>query len=184
MAARLVILVALARVAAAEPLAVAPPGLTPVVELPAGPPLEPSYRRQTVIADGIAMGLLVIGIRTNNEAVGYMSLGTYAGAAPLVHLAHHRPGHAAASLGLRVGLPILGGILGDKLGRGSRCSGDVCVDESDEFMAFGVLGGIAAAMVLDTSLLAKEDEAPAPAGWSPAIAARRDGITLGFSGSF
>ena len=183
-----VLVVALSvRVAAAEPpgVTVAPPGLTPVVELPAAPPLEPSYRSQTVIADGIAMGLLVIGVKTNNEAIGYLSLGTYAGGAPLVHLAHHRPGRAAASLGLRVGLPILGGILGDKLGNQHRCSGDVCdVDERGVLIALGLLGGMAGAMVIDTAFLAKGDEAPARPSWSPAVTANQHGFGLGVARAF
>jgi hypothetical protein len=187
---RILVVLALARVAAAEPpgLTVAPPGLAPVVELPAPPPLEPSYRGQTAIVDGVALGLFFIAISTNDEPVGYLSLGAYVGGAPLVHLAHHRPGHAAGSLALRVGLPFVGGLLGEKLGEQTQCSGindGTCASGGRyERMGLGIIGGMIAAMVIDTAVLAKGDEAPAPASWSPAIAARRDGITLGFSGSF
>jgi len=189
MTVRILIVLALARVAAAEPpgMTVTPPGLAPVIELPAPVALEPGYRNQTAIADGIGVGLFLIGISTQSDPVGYLWLGTYLGGAPLVHLAHHRPGRAAGSLALRVGLPILGGLLGDKLGTQPGCSGinDGCSSsDRTERMLLGALGGMVAAMVIDTGFLAKGDEAPARPSWSPAIAARRDGVTLGLSGSF
>ena len=174
-----------ATTAAAEP-----PGLTPLVEPAAPPPSEPleaSYRAQTAGADAAALGLVFVAAGTKSGGVSQLALGTYMFGAPLVHLAHHRPGRAAGSLALRVGLPILGGVIGAKTYHSScRASDDTCDDDEGPIIqaALGILGGMIAASVIDTAVLAKGDEAPARPGWSPTVRANHDGFSLGVTGSF
>jgi hypothetical protein len=164
------VIVALARVAAAEPPAVA----TPV----APPPGEPSYRFQTATVDGIAIGLMTLALSAKNDGAAYLGVGTYLLGSPIVHIVHDRPGRAAGSFGLRVLLPFVGGMIGDKQG---GCHGDVC---DTGYSALGVFTGMVAATVLDTMWLAEGDEAPPRASWSPTVSAGHAGVSLGVTGSF
>ena len=163
-------IVALARVAAAEP-----PALVTPPDPPAG---EPSYRFQTATVDGIAIGLTTLAFSARNDGAGYLGVGTYLLGSPIVHLAHDHPGRAAGSFGLRVLLPFIGGLIGDKQG---GCHGDVC-DSGNA--GLGLFAGMVAATVLDTMWLAEGDEAPPRASWSPTVSAGHGGASLGVTGSF
>src|SRR5262249_5737754 len=99
----------------------APPGLTP--EAPPSLPADTGtsntvtegYPGQILAADGAAIGMFVAAGRSNDadSAQHWAALGlfTYALGAPIIHLTHHRLGRGAASLGLRVAMPFLGGML-------------------------------------------------------------------------
>jgi hypothetical protein len=163
---------ALARVAAAEPPAVATP--TPP-DPPAG---EPSYRFQTATVDAIAIGLTTLAFSAKSDGSGYLGIGTYLLGAPIVHIVHDHPGRAAGSFGLRVLLPFIGGVIGDKQG---GCHGDAC-DSGNA--GLGLFSGMVAATVLDTLWLAEGDEAPPRASWSPTVSAGHAGVSLGVTGSF
>jgi len=166
-----------------------PPGLTPLVE-PAAPataePVVASYREQTAASDAAAVGLLFVAGGAKTVQLIPVALGTYFLGAPVIHLVHHRPGRAAASLALRVGLPILGAMIGAKTYHSSCSPHDVeCDDVGPEVNeVLGVLGGALAASVIDTAFLAKGDEAPARPAWSPTVAAGRQGFSVGLAGSF
>jgi hypothetical protein len=164
------VIVALARIAAAEPPAVATPAPPP--------PGEPSYRLHTATVDGIAIGLMTLALSAKNDGAGYLGVGTYLLGSPIVHLAHDHPGRAAGSFGLRVLLPFIGGMIGDKQ---AGCHGDVC-DSGNA--GLGLFAGMVAATVLDTMWLAEGDEAPPRASWSPAVSAGHAGVSLGVTGSF
>jgi hypothetical protein len=164
--------------------ALTPPGMTPALEPPA-PALEPSYRGQTALVDAAAVGLMVLAGSTNNQGLADAGLGTYLLGAPIVHYAHHRPGRAAGSLALRVGLPVLGVIVGVKTHSCGGAGPDLCDEGPGAEAVVGLLAGMVAASVIDTAFLAKGDEAPTTRPtWSPTIAARRDGVALGFAASF
>jgi hypothetical protein len=111
-----------------------------------------------------------------------MALGTYLLGAPIVHATHHRPGRAAGSLALRAGLPILGIAIGLKSVH--TCNGDVCDEGPGAAPILGMVAGMIAASVIDTAFLAKGDEAPTRASWTPTIAARRESVSLGIAASF
>ena len=80
--------------------AIAPPGLTPAVTAPTPPPGVASYRGQTLLADGIAAGLLVVAVSSDSsdqgESMAKLSLGTYVLGAPIIHVMKGRTGHALA----------------------------------------------------------------------------------------
>ncbi|HEY5946129.1 MAG TPA: hypothetical protein VIV40_11590 [Kofleriaceae bacterium] len=172
---------------------VTPPGLAPTVApTPAKPALK-SYRAQTLLADGIAVGLMVVAFDTDNsdtaEALAKLSIGTYAFGAPLVHLTKERSGRALASLTMRIGFPIIGGFLGDSLRAKSNCDPyyDYCGDDEGPSgeLVLGVLAGIVAASAVDAAYLARgETPKPAEPSWTPTARATQNGFALGVSGSF
>ncbi|NVB78609.1 MAG: hypothetical protein HOV81_09465 [Kofleriaceae bacterium] len=168
-------------------------------ELPP-PRLEPvtvSYRGQIITADIVALGLMVLGPQSDEHGLSLSGLG-FTGwflAAPLIHAAHGRGGAAAKSLGLRIGLPILGGIAGYRLGPDdTSCVYTPAVDGrpseggcGDHGSVIGALLGIAAgagtAMYIDAKYLARYQTERAVT-WSAGIAPMRGGASLSFSGSF
>jgi hypothetical protein len=168
------LVVAVARVAAAEP-----PGIAAPVQVPA-PVGQQSYRLETVCVDGVAISLTTWALSSQNSSAGWLAAATYLAGGPIVHLAHDRPLRAAGSLGLRLALPIIGGLIGSKQG---HCSGDVCGSDQT---GFGVFTGVVAAAVVDSLWLAEGDGPPAPtrASWSPTMSAGPAGVALGLAGSF
>jgi hypothetical protein len=94
-------------------------------------------------------------------AVG--GLGLYLLGGPIVHLAQGRTEVGAASLGVRVGLPVAGaagGFLTFAVAA-SRCSGDGCqLTWAAVGGTFGLLGGMLAAVAVDDVLLARKQGEP------------------------
>jgi hypothetical protein len=170
----------------AEPT-VTPPGLTPAAPLPE-PGLK-SYRGQTLAADGVALGLLVVALSSDDyeraDSFGKLSIGTFVLGAPLVHLTKQRTGRALGSLTMRVGFPIIGGMLASGLVAGTQCDGDVCYDEDRGEVALGILLGAIVASGVDMMYLAKGDapKRPEPA-WTPTARASQGGFSLGVLGQF
>ena len=173
-----------------------PPGLTPeVAPAPqAPPPGVKSYRAQTLLADGIAAGLLVVAINENDEsseALAKLSLGTYMFGAPIVHLTKNRGSRALASMAMRIGFPIVGGFLGHSMRPKTTCDtyyDDYCEDDmpSDE-LVLGVIVGVIAASAVDAIYLAKGDEPkqqPPEPGWTPTARATQGGLALGVRATF
>jgi hypothetical protein len=173
-------------IAAAEPPGAtpvySPPGMTPVFEPPA-PALEAGYRFQTALADGAAVGLFMLGASSNSSGLADAGLGTYLLGAPIIHLSHNRPGRAAGSLALRLGLPIIGVMVGIK-SHHSCPNNDICDEGPGAEAVVGLLGGVVAASVIDTAFLAKGDDAPARPSWSPSVTANQHGFGLGVAGAF
>ena len=102
--------------------------------------------------------------------LGFGALGTYALGAPIIHLVHHNYGRSAASLGLRVGGPILLAVTGAVV---------ACGDSHGEFcgLGAGLLGaslGVVAAIAVDAAVFAYDDE--------PEAEAARPTLRLGFTG--
>jgi hypothetical protein len=117
--------------------------------------------------------------------LGYASLATYVFGGPVVHIAHENYGRAAGSFGLRVGGPIVGGVLG--------CAAD---DSSGDFgclggLALGLLLGTLTAVVVDSAALAYEKVPETAAAQTPRISVttnvalmRKSGAIVGLSGNF
>jgi hypothetical protein len=171
----------------------APPGMTPLVseEQPPAPPPQgvQSYRGQTLLADGIAAGLVLVLVTKqdkSSEAFGKLGLATYALGAPIIHLTKSRTGHALVSVTMRIGLPIAGALLGNAMDDGFECHIDVCDDNSpSDEMVLGVVAGFVAASALDAIYLAKGDAPKQPEpSWSPTARATPGGFALGVRGSF
>lgn len=166
------ILVAVAVVALASTRALAQPALT----APSAPPITTSewYGWQVLAADGAALG---IGIATEQPEIALGWVGT--GAA--VHAYHHHYGRAVLSVGMRIGLPILGMALGESSAKG--CTGDFC--DLGAVLAGGLVG-MGAAEVIDLVESTDEHEVlPAPSrSWTPIAGIRHGGGTLGIAARF
>lgn len=74
------------------------------------------YGYQTLLSDGLAIGILVGTGKTDHNDLALAGLAVYVAGAPIVHLAKGSASRAAKSLGLRVGLPLAGGVVGLALG--------------------------------------------------------------------
>ena len=179
----------------------APPGLTspspPLDVAPAQQSLgEAGYRGQVLAADAAAVGLVLLGFAngaTNGRSSNTTSLlelgaATFLLGAPMVHLLHDRGTRSAASIGLRVALPLLGGFLSSQLKSSCNYQYDSYCDTSgdDSKIVLGVALGVIAASVLDAVFLANGDERCTPEGKCGSIerpaAARLTATPLGGGG--
>ncbi len=114
------------------------------------------------------------------------SLVLYTAAAPLVHFSHGHVGKGFADLGLRVGLPAVGGLVGGGLvaalprpdcnnpanGTQTACQPFGLLSEVVFGAVLGVAVGVVGAVTFDAAVLGREDvarEPPRPAA-APAIA--------------
>ncbi len=157
-------------------------------------PREHWYGDQTLVVDAIATSLVVggaIGFETatrgrDRDAASAViiigGLGLAAGA-PVVHLAHGRPGAALGSLGLRVGLALGGGLTGALTG--ALVGGRSCTKSDADIPPCVVVGellgggaGVIAAAAIDASTLAYE---PALA---PVVGYDGRAFSLGIQGTF
>ena len=145
------------------------------------------YRAQTALADGVAVTLM-FGSLVSRESSTETQLAELAGAtflvaAPVVHLAHGRPGRSAISLALRVSLPLVGIALGS--GRSCAEDDDECWSQRNNAQLTGLLAGAVLAAVLDSALLAGGDDRPSPPPRVvPTVGAPGGGLTLGLAGTF
>jgi hypothetical protein len=140
-----------------------------------------AYHGEIVAVDAVAVGLVLAALASDNSntasrAHSYLelALATYLIGPPMVHLLHDRGTTALASLGLRVGLPVVGAFIGAAIDQ----SGD-----SGATVLFG-LGGLISAWVIDAALLAKGDPLPATVQVTAAPVRDGRGVTLGLAGSF
>lgn len=134
------------------------------------------YGWQTLLSDGAALATTPI--------VPWLGVTTYLLGAPLVHAAHGRPIVSLASVGLRVGTPLVGAVGGVLLSSG--CGRDLC---GLGYAAVGAAVGAGGAVLLDAFALAREAAEPAregrPSAMRPSLAARREGgFDVGLSGTF
>ena len=141
-----------------EPTATEPtatePAATERLTRPANEP-EPAQRSwygwQTLTIDGVAAALLFASIAStdasNNDATGGMLViagGTYLLGTPIVHAMNGRAGIGAASLGIRIGLPIIG-----LLAFGTD-------SQSLEGAAAGFILGMGTAVAIDAAVFARK----------------------------
>jgi hypothetical protein len=143
------------------------------------------YGWQTFVSDAISTGLFVAAIQISNgnglledsappaaNLAAGLGMAGYVAGAPTIHIVHGRPGAATGSVLLRLGLPVVGGLVGDRLATCPPPSGDYGNCGLGEIVV-GFLGGIVAASVIDATALSWED--PSPKIEAP------PGPTLGFA---
>ncbi|HET9989890.1 MAG TPA: hypothetical protein VFQ65_15265 [Kofleriaceae bacterium] len=171
-------------VAAAEP-----PGLTPA-EAPQPATIDvPSYRLQTALADAAVIGVGLLASTTNGSDGGgvgaALSLGGYLLAAPIVHLAHDHGDRAVESFALRIGVPLLGGLIGNAVGR-SQCSFNCDNDADIALTALGIVTGAVAASAIDIGYLSRGDTITRTGPrLAPAVATGPNGsVRIGIGGTF
>jgi hypothetical protein len=187
--------------APAEPPAVVPPAMAAPTIAPSAPEPEEEpeperrryqYRWQVIGADAaaIAMSVLVDRIAAGggdrSAPLATLTIATYFFGAPLVHGVHRQGKRALVSFGLRAGLPLLLGLLGEELDGTPPC--DFCNDSlRSEGKLIGITVGVLAAMAVDGVLLARpiyrRVERPR-AVWAPALRGVQGGATAGVVGTF
>lgn len=139
------------------------------------------YRWEIVAADAVSLALLLKGGR-DGSTVGAL---TYVLVPPILHLSEDRAGRAAASLVLRLGLPIAGALTGASLGGRGCHSEDDCDDEGAFVLAFlGFGAGLLSAMVVDTAFIARPIHKHSSVTWAPHVAVTRQQVRLGVAGRF
>jgi hypothetical protein len=170
--------------------------------VPAAPPAPATwYGWQIILADAAAFACVGL---TEQEGC----LAGYALSGPAIHTLHGHPGRGAASLGLRILLPLVGGSIGGALANcpdrappppPSDNNGHAVVISVPNLdlcglseMAMGVMVGAGAAMVAD-GIMAFSDGAPATAtesnrvsraAISPRLSVGRSNVALGIGGTF
>lgn len=127
------------------------------------------YGWQTLSLDAASLSIGVIGVARRGEpgptgiVLGSLGFTGYAFGAPLVHWLHDQPGKAAASLGLRVGLPLIAvGLV--SANSGGRCP-DGLAHEGDDYCGrmlrtMEIVGALSmlAASAIDASAVSWEPE--------------------------
>jgi hypothetical protein len=138
------------------------------------------YGDKTLMTDGGALAFALAGAISgdNGEPLFWIAGSGYVLGAPIVHLVHGNPGRAAASLGLRVALPIAFFGVGTTM---EDCHGqDFCGFGS---FVIGVPIGMAAAIALDAAVLAR-DTVHRPVAIVPTASVGPNGTTIGLAGTF
>jgi hypothetical protein len=136
------------------------------------------YGWQTLLTDGGAVALPVVAATSRNEPLTAVALvagaGVFALGAPIVHLAHGRPGAFGLSLGLRLALPALAAFAFSRPCRG-ECNGPVLT-----------LLLLPAPVIIDATALAWEKRpVPAKMSWTVSPLRLAGGeLGLGVAGRF
>lgn len=161
-----------------------------------GPALTPtrdrtrvtSYRRYTLTADVVSLGMLVAGglaegkdgedtaLSTNLMAVGSMSVMF---ATPIIHGIRGHFGRSLGSLALRSGLGGLGGMLGFGM---ADCRNSDEIGCGIDQAAVGMVVGLAVASAIDAGALT--DERDGRTGWAPQVAVTHDRVQVGVAAAF
>jgi hypothetical protein len=125
-----------------------------------------SYRLEILAIDAAALAGGLVADEMGNRRGIDAAIGLYVVGPSLVHAWHRQPGRAVGTLALRVGLPLVFGLIGDLANE--NCSGDQCVDNPEPGRAglvMGALIGAAVASAIDIGY-AREDRAT-PAALPP-----------------
>jgi len=145
------------------------------------------YGWQTLMADGASASLIAAGL-SSETSVAFFGLGTYVFSAPIIHGAHDKGWQGVASLGLRVTLPLVGGVAGGAAADCGAGGGMFC--GLGETVIGGMVGMIGAA-IIDSAALAYDRVPAAPAGdragkptWTPTVAVDQKRIGVGVQGTF
>ncbi len=171
----------------------APAYAVPAVAAPAVETTTEWYGWEIMLTDAASLTLLFAGAMLAGDGDAQLlasgavaaGVGGLALAPAFVHLQHGNPGTAVASIGVRVGLPAAGMLAGYAAS---------CIKDEDQEVAcplsllFGVVGGSAAALIIDYALLSRSTVAVNPrrdARYGLGVAPRSEGgFTLSLGGSF
>lgn len=174
---------------------------TPVILRPDAPqPVPPRtekkwYGWQTLIVDGaVIVSSIAIGAASSDasNAAGTVFLVGYALGGPIVHWANGQVGMGFASLGLRVGAPVVVGVLGGALAAGASNGDGYAVLGG---AAIGIIAGSIGAVVVDSAVLARktvtvdaaeERRASLKLKWAPTASydPKREAFQAGIGGTF
>lgn len=139
------------------------------------------YGWQVLLVDLGSLVLNVAALSSESTGLWYASAGLQLLGPPIVHWAHGRVGAGFGSMGLRLGLPLLGGLAA----AGSAGDGDL-----SPFIIGAGVGGLVAA-VLDIALLSTETRgvsanraASSGVRWALGASPLPGGVQLGVGGAF
>ncbi len=153
----------------------APSAAPSAAELPPARKHAHWYGWQILIVDGMSLLVMpVMAARTGSSGVVALAVGGYALGGPIVHLAHGEVARGFGSLGLRVGLPLVGA-LGGAMVEGSSCHGELCGLRG---AAIGGALGVVAALVIDPAALAYERVEDEPAVAKAKPSPKRSNVAL------
>jgi len=177
-----------------------PPALTPAwselaprAEAPA-PRTPKNYRLQVIAGDAIAVGLSLIVDRLSADGnarpggLATFTIASYFFAAPAIHGIHREGRRALLSFGLRAGLPLLFGFVGEQIDSAPPC--ETCMDSlRSDGKVIGLTAGVLLAMAIDGALLSRpigrrRTERPRAAALAPAVHGVRGGALAGLAGTF
>jgi hypothetical protein len=127
------------------------------------PPQRAWYGGTILGVDALAASLMAVGVASSSGGLFLGSGVAFTLGGPIVHGIHRDGGKAVVSLGLRVGLPVVGGLVGVFAGAsgGEDCEGDMC--QLSGVAAGGAVGlglGMVAASALDVTFLAYDSPPP------------------------
>jgi len=154
------------------------------------------YGWEPLMADGTAIAMMLTSRATSgvpSQTLTILGTGDYLFGSPLIHLTHNHPGKAAASLGLRAVLPVLGFLtatLGGAAVLSAEGQGDALFGGAIYGADYGVYGGMAIAALLDDVLVAQENVLPVRAKpdmratIEPRLTPTIGGGTIGVGGTF
>lgn len=156
---------------------------------------KPTRRRwygwQTLISDGIGLGLLAGGASSDSDAgatLGISGMFVYGLGTPIIHGAHGHVGRAFGSLALHLGLPYLGLLVGAGTASCDNSSSWTC--EIDQGVV-GLFIGAVAASAIDATVLAYDEVPEEPTAHAafrlrvaPLVAPRSGRYGLEMIGSF
>ncbi len=188
---------------APAPIAAEPTHSEPTEAAPTGPAPATAEREresywygwQTLTADGMSIATMIAGGAAGSPTLGYIGLGGYFVAAPVVHGVQGRVGVAFGSFGLRVGAPALGAVIGYAAAGPCRDQGQFlgCLFHGWAEAAVGGLVGAGAAIALDAALLAngtrlaappRETGMPKVTSLAPSFDPRTGAAGMGVGGTF
>ena len=153
------------------------------------------YGWQTLTADGMSIATMIAGGAARSPTLGYIGLGGYFVAAPIVHGVQGRVGVAFGSFGLRLGAPALGAVIGYAAAGPCHDQGQFlgCLFHGWAEAAVGGLIGAGAAIALDAALLAngtrlaaptRETGMPKVTSLAPSFDPRTGAAGMGLGGTF
>ncbi len=161
------------------------------------------YGWQILLVDGASFVGLLAAEGQRATGVADLTVATYFLGGSVVHWAHGSATKGFGSLGLRVGIPLGGAVLGAVIGTAAYGSSNVVCgfplcSPAVAFGAVGLLLGVVAAPIVDVAVLAYDEQPPArsdahsassrlqltPVAALPRDAAGHNAPTFGLAGSF
>jgi hypothetical protein len=140
------------------------------------------YGWQTLLTDGAALAILMAANSDNRQEATIEGLGALAGATfllggPIVHWANGQTGRGFASLGIRLGTPVVGFLF---LADGVENRSLFRVGLGASLLIAWIPGAIA----IDAAVLARKEVPASRVSVVPLVAPTRGGGTLGLGGTF
>jgi hypothetical protein len=153
----------------------APPSQDPEREGPL-----PWYGWETLLSDAVSISMLLVAAESDEGPVAVIGLGIYALGGPAIHFGQGETLNGLGSVGLRLGLPAIGGLIGAQVSDG--CRGYECFEGA----GYGILLGMGAAVVLDAALLGyrSDDVSVTARRVVPTLSLAGGRSTLGLAGTF